>query len=281
MSQILPSSNYTVQVSGGSLQTLPLTGFFYLSTAKTTAGNGQSLLQALTTALNASSGLTWTLSLDANLKVKFVHNSGAAQTVTMGGSLLSSLGFHIGTGPGTQTYTPFATGAGGTTAENRCLWLWEPGQVYGDAGPELFDPTVNAGSVRSAGAAARAPDSTASFVTNGIQVQATYTFVGVSPFYRAKPTLDSGGYYMQWDFETWWINGPALGRKIIMWRDQSNLVNQSAPSSNNVVPLKYLEYYPDDSMRAQPDLNATKAPNLYWWDITLSLWKSELGDVTY
>jgi len=278
MSEIQPSANFTVQVGGGSVQTLPLTGFFYLATAKSSAGNGQSLLSALMTALNASSGLTWTLVLDANLKVKFTHNSGSTQTVTFGGGMANALGLHSSVVLGTDSF-PFP--AGSTTADNRCLWMWEPGQVYGTTGPGLFDPTVQDGCSRSAGAAARAPDSTASFVQNGIQVEATYQFIGVQPVYRARATLDSLGYYMNYDFDTWWARGPALGRRVIMWRDQLNLVNQSTPFTNNVAPLKYVEYYPDAAMRAAPDIQATRSPNLLYWDIGLSFWKSGLTGATY
>ena len=81
-SRIVTDATWTVQVVGGSVQTFASNQHYHLASSKSSAGNGQSFLEALRLLLNASSGLSWTVTLDANLKLKLVHDSGSLKKGT-------------------------------------------------------------------------------------------------------------------------------------------------------------------------------------------------------
>lgn len=287
MSEIRAASTWFVQSGAGSVQAVPATQYYFLSTSKTSSGNGRSFLNILGTLLTTSSGsVTWTVTLDANLHVKFAHNSGSAQNLTLDSPLAYALGG--GTVPGAAGSASFPGVPGsGLTLSFRPFFLWCPEMLISNVGPQLFDPMTQTGVRQSPGAAARAPDSTASFVDNGVNTVAVIMFNGVQYYRRAKPTntntgntgaLSSG--WLQEDYETFWANGPRLGRRIIMWRDRAALVGQSAPFSTNGA-LNYVEYYPDAATRAAPDIKATSPVNLGWWDIAIGLWLTERGEQVY
>lgn len=143
-------------------------------------------------------------------------------------------------------------------------------------GPQLFDPAYNYGVPTSAGAVQRAPDMTAAAVSNGTQWAAEYRFNGVTPYYKAR--ANSSGSHTNEDFETFWANGPALGRRMLMWRDRTLMTGSSAPSAGSSSPYNYVEYFPSDELRGNLLATPMAPPMLTHWDIRLPLLVTENGE---
>jgi hypothetical protein len=260
----------TVQSTGtpGTPVALSTSHWYYLISNRTAASEGQSLLYALKVALDASSGNTWTVALakvSGLYRAQLSHNSGSARTVTMTPSLAAALGF---------SSSSFSVAASTTvTAAYPSYWLWTPDRAVSATGPEMFDPAVSYGVPESAGASQRAPDMTVAYVQNGEQWSATYKFRLVEGYYRIRP--QSG--HTNEDVETWWRNGPALGRRILWWRDRDNATGSSAPSEGSSPAYNYIEYAPQESLRSKIPATAPVENNPYYWDVTFDLWLTDRG----
>lgn len=283
-----PAITWTVQVQGGSAQTLATNQYYHLvSNLGLPAGNGQSFLHALRVLLGASGGSGWTVEIDSDLKIKIAHGGGGTETIDMPAFIADALGFTASTGYAAEVPTGTAsiavpTGAAGVTAHTRSSWLWCPGMAISGVGPEQFDPAYQAGVPSSAGAAMYAPDGSASFVSNGTQIEAELFFNGVSPYklaYRPPWALAD----LNWDFATWWAKGPRLGRSFLFWRDKSYVQGSSAPAGtgSGATPNRYVEYWPSAAMRERPGIRASVPGNLHYWDITISGRLTQLGETLY
>jgi hypothetical protein len=197
----------------------------------------------------------------------------------MSSDLAVKLGFYATTG-GLSTLSILMFGAT-ATADFRSNLFWSPEMVISATGPDWFDPAWAPGISTSAGAAQRSPDMTASFVSNGTQIEGDLIFNSVQPFWRVWPQSDNTAYINQ-DYMTWWTNGPRIGRRFLFWRNRLGLVNTSAPViTQTAPPAAYVEYYPSDRMRAQPLIKAAAPPNLVYWDVTISCWLTERGETVY
>jgi len=266
VSQVVTSSVDTVQVTSGTSQALATTRYYYFVSNHTPATNGQSLLKAIKDALDTSlGGTTWTVALSTAYKVQLSHNNGSSRTVTFGSTLATALGF---------TSASFAVANATTvTATNLSYWWWSPNMPISMTGPVMFDPAVSYGCATSAGSAQRSSDMTAAYVANGTQYEAVYTFTGVDGYYRIKP---QSGFTNQ-DFETWWLNGPRIGRRMLMWRDRANATGSNAPSIEFISPAAYIEYNPQPDLRAAPTVVPLSEANLVLWTVRLPLWLTENG----
>ncbi len=268
VSSLAATSADTVQVTSGTLQSLPTTRWYYLVSNRTTASNGQSLLNMIKSMLDASlAGTVWTVVLSTGgYKVQLSHNNGSSRTVTFGATLAAALGF---------TSASFAVANGVTvTATNPSYWWWSPNMPVSMTGPIMFDPSITFGVPTSAGSAQRSSDMTAAYVTNGTQYEAEYKFTMVDGYYRIRP---QSGFTNQ-DFETWWKNGPRVGRRILMWRDRSNATGSNAPSEGSASPWNYVEYNPQPALRAAPTVEPLSEANLVFWNVSLPLWVTEAGE---
>ena len=270
VSQYLPTSTDTLQVTTGTLQTLAATRWYYLVSNRASASNGQSLLKAVKDLLDASlAGTTWTVTINTSgslFKVKISHNNGSSRTITWGAALQAALGFASNT-------TVVAT-ATTVTADYPSPYWWSPDQTISLTGPTLYDPALNFGVPRSAGAAQQSSDGTAAYVSNGILYDAEYTFNGVQYYYKIRP--QSG--HTNEDIETWWSRGPVLGRRMLMWRDRTNALGSNAPSEGSASPWNYIEYNPQPDLRRTFPAQPTAPPKLTFWDVTLKLWTTENGE---
>lgn len=281
LTQVIFDFTATVAVTGGSGGTVALSTsqYFYLLSNKTSSGNGQSLLTALGTALSTADGTaTFTCKLTSDFRINITHNAGATKTITLSSRLGEMLGWYFqGSGSGATLVPPGVSGASGLTP----LWFWTPDMTVSGTGPEMFDPLVNHGVLSSAGAGHRAPDGTASYVANGTQVDAELIFNGVQPYYRAHPPYVQDTHTNK-DFVTWWSYGIRIGRRILYWRDRSQLVSVAAvtgATSNNIP--KYVEYNPTDEARARPLITATNPPGLVYWDVRLPFWLSDRAGAVF
>jgi hypothetical protein len=273
LTQIFLTSADTVAVIGGSGGTvaLPTTSYYYLLSNKTSAGDGRSLLAALGAALSTADGTaTYTCVLSSSFGLRITHNSGSSKSVVISQTLAEMLGWYLQGVGGSPT--PVPTGANGATSTIPPLWFWTPNMVVTATGPELFDPTVNFGVPSSAGSAHVSPDMTASYVSNGIQYEAEFLFNGVEGYHKAFPAPNSDPLNVNRDFLTWWKYGPRLGRKILYWRDRSQLVATAAPSVGSAYPFRYIEYQPKEELRAAPTMSATVPNNPNFWDVRLPFW---------
>ena len=288
-SRIVTDSTWTVQVQGGSLQTFASTQYYHLLTAKSSTGNGQSFIHALKLLLDASSGLTWTATLDSNLKLKLTHDSGSSQSIDVPAYLAAGLGFTAGlswsTAGGEEEPTGTAVvavpaGAAGNTAASRPWWLWCPEMPVSGVGPEQFDPAYTAGIRSSAGASLRAPDGSVSHVSNGMQIEAEFVFNGVQPYKRAyRPPFTEAVFND--DFATWWRRGPKDGRSVLFWRNKNDLIGTALPTNATWSPHKYVEYEVSDALRSRPSIRATVPGNPNYHDISIPLWLGKNGEAVY
>jgi hypothetical protein len=281
MSQIQTLATDFIQAGTSPAQLIPNTSYYFLVTGKASAGNGQSFLSLLGGLLTTSGnpGGTWIVSLDANYKVKINHTAGTFD-VTMTDRIAFMLGFGLDernlTG---ASYTLSAVPVTGVTAPYRSAWLWTPDMVISSTGPKLFDPAYSSGIKTGAGSAAFAPDNTASFVSNGVQIAAVHKFSGVQPYSNVRSLYDVVlNRQPTGDLETWWRFGPRLGSRILFWRNRSYLVGGYPPFVNSNLPLQYLEYYPDAALQKEPSIVASSEPNLYYWDVELGFRITERGD---
>lgn len=264
-SQVLIDDNTdSLQVTTGSAQVLAQTRWYYLVSNRTATTNGQSLLYAIKTKLDASlAGTVWQVTLGTGFKIQISHDNVASRTVTFDANLATYLGF---------ASASFAVAASTTvTATNYSLWWWTPDQPINETGPVPFDPTISFGVPSSAGTAQRSSDMTAAYTVNGTQYAATYTFRGVQYYYKIRP--QSG--YTYYDLETWWSNGPRNGRRCLMWRDRTNATGSTAPSEGTATPWNYIEYQPDETLRGTFPAVPTAPPNLFQHDVVLSFWLTE------
>ena len=273
VSQYLPSSTDTLQVTSGSLRQLTQTYWYFLVSNRTAASNAQSLLKAVKDNLDLSlGGTTWTVTLGLSsglYKVQISHNNGSSRTITWGAALQAALGF--------SSSTSVVATATTVTATYPSPYWWTPDQVISMTGPTLFDPAINYGIPSSAGAAQRSSDMTAAYVSNQVQHEAEYTFNGVQYYYRIRP--QSG--HTNEDLETWWNHGPQLGRRLLLWRDRSNTTGSNAPSEGSATPWNYIEYNPQPDLRSTFPAVPTAPPKLTFWDVTLKLWVTENGETPY
>lgn len=284
LSQVVAATTDTIQAGAGSVQTLDATRTYFFMSPLAAASEGQSLLAALKTKADASSGVVWTFVLDANLKLKVTHNAGGSTNLILNRGLAWNLGFAKVFG---STYPPdvtltetiaVPTGAGGYTAEFRSPWLWCPEARVHATGPSMFDPYTSPGIRTSAGSASRAPDMTPSYTTNGVQVEATFMFNAVEGLYRARePDLTYGDVHEREAYETWWRLGPSEGRRFLFWRDKAGLVSGLTVgiATTGASAPPYVEYAPSDAMRNAPELQPSSPDDLYYWNVTVRAWLTD------
>ena len=80
------------------------------------------------------------------------------------------------------------------------------------------------------------------------------------------------------DFQTWWANGPRIGRRMLMWRDRSNAIGSNAPSEGSASPYNYVEYNPQPDLKTAPPVTQVSEANLTWWNVRIPLWVTEAGE---
>lgn len=285
MSEIRPALTDWVQSGAGIVEFIPKTAYYFLLTSKITSGNGQSYLSLLSALLTASTGgaTTWTVTLTATFRVKLIHNSGSPIDLKMDAGLAYLLGLNGLYQPGVTATFPGVTSGAGVTLSFPPVWLWTPDQIISDVGPTQFDPQLSSGIRSAAGTASRAPDQTASYTTNGVQMQATYVFRAVSPYYKAHPNEETFDLvHQREDFTTFWLWGPRLGRRVLVWKDRTETVGVTQFIFGGGTPYpRYYEYNPSDGLRASPTIAPSAPPNQYYWDITVGLWQTENGETPY
>ncbi len=268
-SQVI-SSSQTLQVTTGTLQTLATTRYYYFVSNRTATSNGQSLLKAIKDMLDASlAGTAWTVVLtkvSGVYRIQLSHNNGSSRTVTFSSGFATALGF--------ASASNVVASATTVTASYPSYWWWTPDMPVSLTGPKLFDPLINYGIQESAGASQRAPDGTTAYVRNGSLYSAEYTFNLVQYYYMIRP--QSG--FTNRDLETWWANGPQLGRRFLMWRDRDNATGSNAPSEGSASPWNYIEYAPQETLRGQFPADYSLAPNLVYSDVKLDCWITENGE---
>lgn len=264
------SSGETVQVTGGTLQTLSKARYYYFVSNKTTAANGQSLLKALKDLLDASlGGTTWTVVLtkvSGLYKIQLSHNSGSSKTITFTASLALNLGF-------ANAVVVVANGVT-VTADYPSVWWWTPDRPVGLTGPDLFDISLSYGIPESIGTAQRAPDGSVAYVQNGVLWSATYIFKAVEFMYKIRKQVG----HTNEDLETWFLAGPAQGRRLLWWRDRDNATGSNAPGAGSSSPYNYIEYAPQDTLATTFPAVAAFPPNLLYYDVTLDLWVTQNGE---
>ena len=284
----LDSTTCPVLVTTGASQNLPTTYPLYLVSSKAGTSNGQSLFSALITALNASlGGTSWWCAMAKyatdDYRVIIGHNNGASRTIDVSGNtaLWLNLGFAAGNivvAASTAVY-----------AASPPLWWWTPDMPVHRTGPVAFDPAVSYGVPRSAGSAHRSSSMVPAYTYNGVQMDAVYEFHGVMGGHKIRTT--SG--YTNKSLETFWRNGPALGRRLIWWRNRDNAAATyanhaalvattaatiAAPSAGSATPYNHIEYAPDADFRASLPATPMFENQLYYWNVRLGLWVTENGE---
>lgn len=293
MSKIVPlrattptvANSWWVRGNAGTQELFPATSttpYYFLATNKSSAGAGRSLLTQLKALLDTSSGVTWTVTLTSDLKLKFVQSSGGSIDIS------SDLGWMLGfdTGP---THLPSDTvsvlvlsGSTGYTAPYRSPWLWCPEERVSFTEPTMFDPMTLAGIKTSAGSVSRAQDGTGSYTSNGIQVDAVFGFRAIEGMYRARANYSSDNVHQREDFETWWQYGPGPpGRSFLFWRDKSLLIGTATPAAGSAAPYNYVEYNPSVELHGSPTIAPTVPDNLLYWDARVGGFLTRRGEQVY
>jgi len=296
ISEVRPDSTmYSVKVtqdpSGtpvpGSEQTFDESRFYFGVSPATSAADRQSLLRALKTALDASTGgaVVWTVRLSSTFKLILSHdNATYTHRVTFyssaGGAGSSAhmllWGFQNYSNPNYLTYVDVPTGGSGMTADFKPRWLWTPGVPVHHTGPEGgFDPALDYGVPSSAGSIQRSQDGTTVAVDNGVLYDAEYECVGVAGLYRIRP--DPTLVYRNEDLDGWWQAGPAKGRRILWWRDGQNAIGSDAPSGSGT-PDYCIEYAPQESLKNGFPAQRMSTNGTYYWNVRFALYVTERGD---
>lgn len=265
-SQVHYVAGSTVQVTGGTEQTLASTRYYYFVSDHTSTTSGQSLLHAIKLLLQASlGGVTWTVVLAAVsgiYKIRISHNSGSDKTITFG-SWASNLGFDG---------TVFTIASGATlTADWPSVYWWTPDQPVSSTGPDFFDVTYAYGVPTKPGFTQRAPDMTGAFGDNGEVVDATYVFNLVTGYYKIRKHPDRTNESL----EVWWQN---KGKRLLWWRNRDNATGSSAPSGGSSSPYNYIEYQPTENVRSKIPAKAATQNMLVYWDVTFDLSATENGE---
>lgn len=256
-----------VQVTTGTAQTLADDHFYYLVSDEPTAVDGQSLLEAIKLAAEASlGGTTWTLWLhtDGSGRVRISHNNGSSRTLTLDTVLATMLGFTSG--------TIVVAAATTVTSTYPSAWWWSPEQPISEVNGGGWDPAEAAGVPFITGHAHRSPDGTVGYLTNGELKDCTLIFRAVEPYELVR---DKAGYTNE-SLETWWRNGPAKGRKFLWWRDRDDATGDSSPSTSDG---QYIVLAPSAELMTKfPAVPLPGSELLNHWDVTLEAWLTELGE---
>lgn len=274
VSQWFPLSTSSIGGNGGN-QVLLSTAFgslwYYGISNRTTFSNGMSLLKALESALATSTGQSWTVRLATTypFKVQFTNNGASSWDMQMSDDVAIAMGYTESNGFTISS----GGGVGGATVASPLIWT--PSMPISITGPVLFDPIVSYGVPTSVGAVQRAPDMTAAAVSNGVQWSAEYRFNGVQPYYKLR---SSGTPYVNEDLETFWTQNLSKGRRVLMWRDRTNITGSSAPSAGSASPYNYVEYFPQPTLREQMPGTPMAPPNLVYWDVDLKFYVTENGE---
>lgn len=277
----------SVQVSGGSAQTLSSSRSYYLLSNISSAAEGQSLLRAIRSALTASkptdgssNPYAWVVDFTSTYRVRISHDVGASSptNVTLSTALATRLGFSSGV----ITFTAHAA-----TASYRSRWFWSPDMPISDTGPTRFDPSLRHACFSSAGALSRSSDMTTAAVTNGEQGEAEYLFNGVQYDYKIHPQTN----YTNEDLEGFWFSTLRYGNKVLWWRDRDKLTttgdgNGGDPVEGSSPNYNYVEYVPQPALRERPLFEPVSEGNLAYWNVRFPLWLTEryagrLGAETY
>jgi hypothetical protein len=230
------------------------------------------LLKAIKDLLDTSlAGTVWTVTLVKQTstglyKINLSHDNGSSRTVTFSSGFATALGF---------ASASFAV-ANATTvvADYPSYWWWTPNMPISMTGPDPFDPVYNYGVPEANAHAQRAPDGATAHVQNGVLFDASYMFQGVEPGYLARAT--SG--YTNRDLETWWRQGPAKGRRFLLWRDRDNATGSNAPSEGSASPYNYIEYATPQTLMSKLPATPTSQFNLRYWDVKIDAWLTENGE---
>ncbi len=275
-------------IVNGSLQTLSQAHYYYGVSAHAAATNGQSFLEALRVALNAStaaipgidtpsgSPVAWHVYLGSDYILRLSHNSANILVVNM---LDSAAAFSASF----SALMGFTTTLGQTvfsgvvrTAEHLPRFWWSPELPVCGTGPTFFDPSLNVGIPMSASTAQQSSDGSMAFTSNGILTAAEYIFNGVQPYWRIRPQAG----HVNADLETWWRYGPALGNRVLMWRnrDHAAVFDQEVPTASGPSPYRYIEYYPNDALVKDFPARPTSGYTLVFWDVGLGFNLTETGE---
>lgn len=281
----LDDSTKPIKVSTGTTENLSITTPYYLVSSKAGAGTGRSLLAAIIGQLNASLvGTSWWVAMAKygtdDYRIVLAHNNGSSRTidVSVNTTLWLNLGFAAGNivvAASTLVYASYPP-----------LWWWTPDMPIHKIGPVPFNPADNYCHWSSAGSAHRSPGQVAAYTHNGFQGEAVFEHVGVQGEHKIRKI--SG--YTNKDLETWWRNGPALGRRLIWWRDRdqaatalashaavvaATALDLAAPSAGSASPYRNVEYNPSDDLRANFPATPLVEGSLYHWNVRLGLWVTE------
>ncbi len=280
-----------VTVGAGTPVEIPRTRYFYFVSNRTSPGNGQSFLRAFKNILDSSlAGTTWTVVLAKQAstglyKVNLSHNNGSSRTIVFTASTGSPT-VHTGLG---FASTSIVVAAGATVvADYPSYWFWSPDMPVSMTGPELFDPAISYGIPSSLGFSQRSSDMTGAYGQHGVQYSAEYLFNGVQYNYKIRPWPG----HTNEDLFTWWINGPMGGdvrlpveagpnsssNRFLLWRDRDNACGSDAPSAGSASPYNYIEYQPQDSLRARVPATHPFPNNLLWADVKIDCWVTENGE---
>lgn len=268
----------------GSLQVLSQAHYYYGVSGHSAATDGQSFLEALRVAFAASTAdiagvaaNAWKIYLGSDYILRF-DSGDAADDLTI--NLFDSAGANsttfrtiLGITSGGALTVPHGTIG---TAQVLPRFWWSPEMPVCGTGPVFFDPTLSVGIPASATTAQQSADGSMAFTSNGFTTAAEYMFHGVSPYWRIR--TQSG--HVNADLETWWRNGPALGNRVLMWRNRDNaaIVNSSAPSKGSASPWNYIEYYPNEKLVAEFPAAQMTAYNLVFWNVAFGLNLTETGE---
>jgi hypothetical protein len=276
VSQVLVDSDTnSVQVAGGSAQTLASTRSYYLLSDVSGTSEGQSLLRAIRLALTASKptdgthAYAWVVDFTSTYRVRISHDAAASSpaNVTLSTGLATRLGFSSGV----ITFSSHVA-----TAPNRSRWFWSPDKPVSDTGPVRFDPELRHACFSSAGGMSRSSDMTTAAITNGEQGEAEYLFAGVQYDYKIHPQAN----YANEDLEGFWFNALRYGNKLLWWRDRDRLLasgdgNGGDPPAGSAPNYYYVEYVPQSALRERPLFEPVAEGNLCYWNVRFPLWLTE------
>ncbi len=273
---IKATANDIIGSTVGTAVPLSQTYYYYGVSSRSSAGNGQSFLRVLQDAANLSPASlgTWVVKLTSGFKVNLSHgdpDSNVFQFLDSASAVSAVFAALFGFTSGDLTVP---TGAGGLTGTNKPRWWWSPEMPICGTGPVLFDPSLQVGIPSALTTAQRSSDGSMAFTSNGVLVDAEYLFPGVNPYWRIRP--QSG--YTNEDLDGWWQAGPALGNRVLLWRNRDNATGSAAPGGGSASPYNYVQYYPAEKLAKDFPAKEMAPGNLYQWDVGFAFNLTEAGE---
>jgi len=272
---------YGVKVGAGSVQAFNPAYWYFGVSGQDYAGNRESFLFALKTALDASAGggQPWTVTMTTDFHIVVTANDGGAHTIHFLNSASADSAAHgLIHGASSATVITVAIIGGFAIFPYRPRWLWYPNLPVNETGPERFDPTTQVGIPIAAGTVQRSQDGTVVVTDNGVNYDAEYEFKSVAGPSPTAYNIRPDPAHPNLDLEGFWKFGPSRGNRILWFRNALDATGDMAPDPGSGSPWKCIEYAVTEELKNNVPAASLTPYTLAWWNCRFKLSLTEQGE---